>query len=60
MKTLLTAIVALCMTLVFSGCSAEPGTESWCNAMKEKPKGDWTVDETGTFTKHCLLGNYKK
>ena len=60
MKKLLIAIFALCITLSFSGCSAEPGTESWCNSMKEKTKGDWTATETGTFTKYCLLGKYKK
>jgi len=60
MKKILAVIFTLCMTLSFSGCSAEPGTESWCNSMENKAKGNWTVDETGTFTKHCLLGNYKK
>jgi len=60
MKKLLSAIVALLLVLSFSGCSAEPGTKAWCDNMKQKEKGKWTAEEAGTFTKHCVMGNYKK
>jgi len=60
MKRLLTVMFAAFIALSFSGCAAEPGTKAWCDSMKEKPKGEWTTNEAGTFTKHCVLGNYVK
>jgi len=60
MKKLMTALFALLITLSFAGCSAEPGTKAWCDNMKQKEKGKWTAEDAGTFTKHCIAGNYKK
>ena len=25
-------------------------------SMKETPKGEWTLDDTGNYTKYCVLG----
>jgi len=36
-------------------CAPKIGSEGWCNNMKEKPKGDWTVTEAKDFTKHCIF-----
>jgi len=47
--------LALAAVLSFTACSPEVGTDAWCANMKEKPKGDWSVNEAGDFTKHCLL-----
>jgi len=47
--------LAAAMTLLVSACSAEVGSETWCNNMKEKPKGDWTANEAGDYTKNCLF-----
>ncbi|MDQ6981797.1 MAG: DUF3012 domain-containing protein [Mariprofundus sp.] len=60
MKKLLVTIFTLLIAFSFFGCSAEPGTKAWCDAMKQKPKGEWTADNAGIFTKHCVLGNYKE
>ncbi|MBV1877031.1 MAG: DUF3012 domain-containing protein [Pseudomonadales bacterium] len=38
-----------------SACAPEIGSEGWCTALKEKPKGDWTATEAGDFTKHCIF-----
>ncbi|MDH4101098.1 MAG: DUF3012 domain-containing protein, partial [Nitrospirota bacterium] len=38
-------------------CAPAPGTEAWCNKMKEKPKGEWTANEAADYAKHCVLGN---
>lgn len=46
---LFTALVGL------SACSPKVGSEAWCQQMKEKPKGDWTVNEMADFAKHCIL-----
>lgn len=48
--------IALVLFTAFSlaACS-EVGSEAWCQDMKEKPKGDWTANEAGSYAKYCLL-----
>lgn len=41
--------------LMVGACAPEVGSEAWCEAMKEKPKGDWSANEAGDFTKHCVF-----
>ena len=43
----------LVMQLV--GCGAEIGSDAWCADLKEKPKGEWSMNEAGDYAKHCLL-----
>lgn len=43
-----------------AGCSPEVGTERWCDRMQEKPKGDWTLEETTDYGRYCLLGTEKE
>ena len=38
-----------------AACAPEVGSPDWCEQMKEKPKGEWTANEMGEFTKNCLL-----
>lgn len=38
-----------------AACAPEVGSPGWCEQMKEKPKGEWTANEMGEFTKNCLL-----
>jgi hypothetical protein len=40
---------------VLAGCAPEVGSEAWCKAMEEKPKGDWSANEAVDYTKHCVL-----
>ena len=49
------ALVAVLALPLATACSPEPGSEEWCKDMKEKPKGDWTANEAGTFAKSCVL-----
>ncbi|MFQ5660085.1 MAG: DUF3012 domain-containing protein [Gammaproteobacteria bacterium] len=51
----LSVIGVLMLLTVFSGCSPKVGSEAWCNAMKEKPKGEWTANELKDYSKHCLF-----
>jgi len=60
MKSIITACAALLVVLSVTACSPEPGTQAWCNKIKEKPQGEWTANDAGAFAKHCLMGNYKK
>lgn len=44
----------LCLVFL-SGCSAEVGSQRWCDELNEKPEGDWTLNEAKAYAKHCLF-----
>jgi len=48
-----TILIVLCFFL--ASCAPEVGSDAWCKAMKEKPKGEWTASEAGDFAKHCVF-----
>ena len=52
MKKIITLLVAASL---LSACAPEVGSDDWCAALKEKPKGDWTATEAKDFTKHCIF-----
>ncbi len=43
------------LVLTVSGCSPEVGSTAWCEAMDDKPKGDWTANEASDYAKHCIF-----
>ena len=45
----------LVLVMLLASCAPEVGSEAWCEAMEEKPKGDWTTNEAGDFAKHCVF-----
>jgi hypothetical protein len=47
-------MVVTCLILI-TACAPEVGSKDWCDQLKEKPKGDWTVNEAKDYTKHCLF-----
>ena len=49
------ASIILALAFVVSACAPEVGSDKWCEQLKEKPKGEWTANEMGDFTKHCIL-----
>ena len=52
----LTRFLVVVGLIAFVGaCSPEVGSKEWCEAMKEKPKGDWTANEATDFAKHCVF-----
>lgn len=55
MQFLTKSLIAAFMVALLSACSPEVGTDAWCTAMQEKPKGEWSANEAGDFAKHCLL-----
>ncbi len=59
-KSIAIVTFALFGAFTLSACSPEPGSKAWCNSMKEKAKGQWTAEQAGIFTKHCVMGNYKE
>ena len=42
------------LTQLFA-CSAEVGSEEWCNDLEAKPKGDWSSNEATDYARHCLF-----
>ena len=52
MKAVLILSVAV---LVMGACSPEVGSKKWCEAMKKKPEGDWTMNEAKDYAKNCLF-----
>lgn len=54
-KSVILPITIAAFAVAAVACSPEVGSEEWCKDLKEKPKGEWTANETGDFAKHCLL-----
>ena len=48
-------ILMIAGVFVLAGCD-RVGSEEWCAKQKDKPKGEWTMEETGDYTKYCVLG----
>ena len=47
--------LALLLMLSLAACAPEVGSSGWCEAMDEKPKGDWTANEALDYAEHCIL-----
>lgn len=52
LKLVLLVLIAISLT----ACGDRVGSEGWCETLKEKPKADWTMEESGNYTKYCVLG----
>jgi PBP1b-binding outer membrane lipoprotein LpoB len=52
-------LTILCSALILAACSAEPGTDKWCEAKKEQPKSEWTGSDAATFAKNCIIDGMK-
>jgi hypothetical protein len=48
-------IVVLSALLSLGACSPEIGSDRWCANLKEKPKGDWSINEATDYAKHCIF-----
>jgi len=53
MKMRFTAVIVIC--LLIAACNPV-GSKGWCEKQSNKPKSDWTMGETGDYTKYCVLG----
>ena len=53
MKTRIVGLIVV--SLLIASCD-RVGSEAWCEKQSEKPKSDWTMGETGDYTKYCVLG----
>jgi len=48
------ALAAL-LAIPLWGCVPEVGSDQWCANLKEKPAGDWSMNEAADYTKHCII-----
>ena len=55
MKKLTLLVLLPVFVLGLSACDPKVGSKEWCEAMKEKPKGDWSANEAADFAKNCVL-----
>jgi hypothetical protein len=55
MRVLLRAMVVVAAAGWLAACAPEVGSPEWCEAMKEKPRGDWTGNEALEFARSCVL-----
>lgn len=40
---------------LMAGCAPKVGSPRSCEAMKEKPRGDWSANEALEFARNCVL-----
>lgn len=38
-----------------TACAPKRGSEAWCKKMDEIPKGEWSFNDAGDYTKYCVL-----
>ncbi len=50
-----TLAIAALLPIYLMGCTPKIGSEKWCANLKERPQGDWSMNETVAYTKHCIL-----
>ena len=41
--------------LLLGACSAEPGSEKWCDMKKEQAKSEWSSSDAATYARNCLF-----
>jgi len=50
-----TIYISFFSVLLLSACAPKVGSDEWCANLKKNPTGDWTIEETTNYAKHCLL-----
>ena len=54
-KNNILALLSGVFLFTLAACAPEVGSDGQCENMNQKPKADWTDNEAGDFTKHCIL-----
>jgi hypothetical protein len=55
MRVLLMALILFTTAGWLAACAPEVGSPEWCEAMREKPRGDWTANEALEFARSCVV-----
>ncbi|MBO1923084.1 MULTISPECIES: DUF3012 domain-containing protein [Thiomicrorhabdus] len=48
-------LTVLLSGLILGGCSAEVGSQAWCEEMDQKPKGEWSANEAKSYAENCIF-----
>ncbi|MGD9660650.1 MAG: DUF3012 domain-containing protein [Porticoccaceae bacterium] len=52
----ITKLVTIALAaLTLAACAPKVGSKKWCEQMKERPKGELTMNEISDFAKHCIF-----
>lgn len=52
----LSLLITVSIAVVFlTACEPKRGSDAWCKKMDETPKGQWTFEDAGDYTKFCVL-----
>jgi Protein of unknown function (DUF3012) len=49
------ALLGLSTAAWLAACAPEVGSARWCEAMRDKPRGDWTANEALEFARSCVI-----
>ena len=49
------SLILSIMSVFPYACSAEVGSEEWCEELKEKSKSEWTANELTNYAKNCIF-----
>jgi hypothetical protein len=41
--------------LVLAACEPKPGTAKWCQALEDKPKSEWSLEDGKTYASRCVI-----
>jgi len=55
MRVLVRAMLVAAAASWLAACAPEVGSPEWCEAMREKARGDWTANEALDFARNCVL-----
>ena len=55
MVNLMKNILLLLSIALLSACTAEPGSEKWCEVKKEQPTSEWSAKDAKTYPVQCLI-----
>jgi len=55
MRVLLRAAWVVAAASWLAACAPEVGSPKWCDAMREKARGDWTANEALEFARSCVF-----
>jgi Protein of unknown function (DUF3012) len=55
MKKVFTLSIAVFSLIALTACEPKRGSKAWCKQMDEIPKGEWSFNDAGDYTKFCVL-----
>ena len=54
-KSSMAVVCAAFTAATLMSCSPDVGSKEWCEDMKQKDKGQWTVNEAKAFANNCVF-----